>query len=95
MIKIIVPALLQILLSTTAWGGFLPPPNDPYWCYEACIAPDYHNDTECVSKCYGEAEDLGGESENTTYSPYKTINHPMGAACCSWGENIKGCMPGC
>ena len=77
-----------LLGGLSANAGYVPPPDSPYWCYEACIDPYYTNHNECVAKCYEskQCEDRQSKSEEV---------HPMAAVCCSWGDNISGCMPGC
>ncbi len=86
--KIFIQSTIMIQLGSMAWAGYLPPQESPYWCYEACIKSDYSNHSQCVAKCTGDRIfNIDTEAQMNSSA--------RAAACCSWGENIKGCMPGC
>lgn len=97
--KIFIMCAFMMPMSFQAMAGYLPPPESPYWCYQACIDWYYTKHTECVAKCYG-SKKSGFTTETQVESkcvdsPEDVPNETMAAACCSWGENITGCMPGC
>lgn len=54
--KFLIFALLMVVFNRSASAGFVPPQQDPYWCYEACIDSEYADHVQCVKKCYGELE---------------------------------------
>lgn len=41
-------------MNPMGWAGYVPPPDDPYWCYQACIDPNYKKHNYCVKKCYSD-----------------------------------------
>lgn len=86
--------VLMIQFGLTAWAGYVPPLNSPYWCYNACITPNGSNHYQCINTCYINKEHCSEELKNQL-SQDKNFNQTMAGACCSWGENIKGCFPGC
>lgn len=45
----------MIQVSVAGWAGYMPPPDDPWWCYEACIDSYGSNHIECIKKCYSDA----------------------------------------
>lgn len=92
MIKVLMHITALILVSATATAGYLPPPEKvEYWCYQGCIESDYSNHNECVAFCYGGRRPKAKPVQIQCNDQAET----MAAACCSWGENIQGCMPGC
>jgi hypothetical protein len=95
MIKIFIQTTLMIQISLTAWGGYVPPADSPYWCYQDCIALNPSNHGQCVAICYDHRTTINSTVDEDPNRQDKTLSRPMGAACCSWGENITGCMPGC
>nr|BFD65322.1 hypothetical protein HAGR004_03440 [Bdellovibrio sp. HAGR004] len=106
MIKVLTHTALMVLFSATALAGYLPPKeNVAYWCYQGCIDDYYSNHNECVAKCYGgrrpKANLIQIQNLNLNYNQNQNCQDNTNAAeikaaaCCSWGENIQGCMPGC
>ncbi|MFV8256736.1 hypothetical protein ACNQKP_02955 [Bdellovibrio bacteriovorus] len=108
MIKVLTHTALMVLFSATALAGYLPPKeNVAYWCYQACIDDAYTNHNECVAECYGGRRPkktynnqyiqslTPGQNQNQNCGEYTEGAETRAAACCSWGEHIQGCMPGC
>ncbi|AHZ85880.1 hypothetical protein AB1A81_01140 [Bdellovibrio bacteriovorus] len=100
MIKILIQTTFMILFSAAASAAYLPPAeNVSYWCYQGCIDDYYSNHNECVAKCYGGRTNprpkINQHPQQKQNCQDNSQAETMAAACCSWGENIKGCMPGC
>ncbi|MGZ3771132.1 MAG: hypothetical protein ACXVCP_02235 [Bdellovibrio sp.] len=95
MVKIFIQTTLMVLLGLTAWAGYLPPPDSPYWCYKRCIASDYSNHKQCVRMCYGNCFVPSTEDHINLNSQDKNPVQIIGPTCCSWVENITGCMADC
>lgn len=100
MTKFFIVFALMTPMSFPALAGYLPPPESPYWCYQACIDPYSTKHTECVAKCYGSqhsafSAETSADSSCEDRSSQGEAIETMAAACCSWGEGITGCMPGC
>lgn len=93
--KLFILTALMIQSGLTASAAWLPPPNSPYWCYQKCIDRGYGNHNDCVNLCYGSNFVPQTEEKAVNSSQMNQPPEVMAAACCSWGENIKGCMPGC
>ncbi|WP_041576802.1 hypothetical protein [Bdellovibrio bacteriovorus] len=94
MIKVLIHTALMVLFSATALAGWIPPKeNVAYWCYQGCIDDAYTNHYECVAECYGGRKPK--KTNNNQYIQSLIPAETQAAACCSWGENIQGCMPGC
>jgi hypothetical protein len=95
MFRLLSQTTLIALIGLSASAGYVPPPDSPYWCYQACIAPNYSNHSQCIDECYGSESSSGVQTDADPNCQTKNSAQTRGAACCSWGENIGGCMPGC
>ncbi len=62
--KFIIFGLLMVVFNYSANAGFVPPQDDPYWCYEACIDSEYADHVQCVRKCYGDLDSLQADCSN-------------------------------
>ncbi len=58
-------------MGASAQAAYLPRPNDPYWCYQACIAPNPNNHNHCVAFCYGHSFSSGSELNEPAKCPDK------------------------